>query len=547
MRAKENNQAAHHRNAADREFQMAKIKTALITVRDKQGVADLAVFLSKHDVELYATTGTCKVLDKAGAAVKDIVEMTGPQDAFGNRLKMMSRTVYFALTVDPENDQEMEALTNAGGKPIDLLISDHLVPKDKIETSGKTKDTKNMDEDRGIGIDCLIEAAAGNKDRVAVITSADQYEDFRKLFVATGGDIPAGELRGYAARAFERLSDYNINKYNNIAREDADKQEKFATPVIFLKYIKHMDLRYGENPHQRATFYRDVRPMGVSLCDLELLKGPHLSYNNLCDLNSALSIALEFEKEGAVIVKHGNPTGVALDKEILKAYCRARDTDKVAAFGATVVVNTQLDKKTARELLNPHIEVLAAPRFTDGALNFLKNESKAALMRVLKINKEKWVKQPGALDIRSVMGGIVVQDTDNILVADSGQIKVSTKRKPTRKQLADLVMAWKVCKHVRSNAIVICKDSRTLGVGAGQMKRLDSLKIALENAGDEAVDAALASDAYLPFRNVIDEAAKHGISSIIEPGGARRDEEIIAACDEHNISLCMSGIRHFRH
>jgi phosphoribosylaminoimidazolecarboxamide formyltransferase/IMP cyclohydrolase len=308
-----------------------------------------------------------------------------------------------------------------------------------------------------------------------------------------------------------------------------------------------MDLKYGENPHQKAAFYRQPEHSGISLGDLEQLHGPVLSYNNLNDINAALELALEFDREAAVVIKHGNPTGVALDKDLTKAYLGARDVDKVSAFGAVVAFTGQVDKKTAKELENTYTEVLVAPKYTDGALEMLKSSKKVTNMRILRINAKKWQKNRNELEICSVMGGVVVQEHDDQLVPEGGQIKVVSKRKPTRKQLADLVFAWKVCKYVRSNAVVIVKDGQTLGIGAGQMSRLDSLKIALEKAGEEAVGAVMASDAYFPFRNVVDEAAQYGVTAIIQPGGARRDDEIIMASDEHNVALCMTGMRHFKH
>ncbi len=522
---------------------MKKITRALISVYDKTGIVELATFLAKRGVEIIATSGTQKLLEKNGLKTVEMTSYTGVPELLGGEIKSIHPVVYASLMADPDDQQAQDQLQNLGGRPINLLIVNPL-PLEIVETAPKGKHQKPVIA-IDIGSVSLIRAAARNHENVAILTSPEQYESFKEAFTAGEGKIADPVIRDLALKAYETVSDYDIRLYEHFYRKSGKSQ--FPPDALFLRYQKSMDLKYGENPHQKAAFYRQAEVSGISICDLEQLQGPQMSFNNLNDVNYALELALEFDREAAVVVKHGNPTGVALDKDPCKAYIKARDADKVSAFGAVVAFTGQIDKKTAKELENAYTEVLLAPRFTDGALELLKSSKKTANLRILRINSKKWAKNMKEPEIKSVMGGIILQEKDELLVPDGGQIKVVSKRKPTRKQLADLVLAWKVCKYVRSNAIVIVKDGQTLGIGAGQMSRLDSIKIALEKAGENAVGAVMASDAYFPFRNVVDETSQYGIAAIIQPGGARRDDEIIMACDEHNIALCLTGMRHFKH
>jgi phosphoribosylaminoimidazolecarboxamide formyltransferase / IMP cyclohydrolase len=522
---------------------MKKITRALISVYDKTGVLELASFLSKRGVEIIATSGTAKTLEKNGVKTVEMTAFTGSPELLGGEIKSLHPVVLASLMADPEEPQTMEQLQTIGGRPIQLLIVNPL-PLEPVENPAKGKHVKPV-VSIDVGGVAMICAAARNHENIAILVNPAQYAAFMEAFTASEGKIPETLVRSLALQAYEMVADYNISLYEHFYKKTV--KEQFPPETLFLRYKKSMDLKYGENPHQKAAFYKQAEVSGISLSDLELLQGPPMSYNNLNDVNSALEIALEFEREACVVVKHGNPTGMAIDKDPCKAYVKARDADKVSAFGAVVAFTGQVDKKTAKELENAYTEVLLAPKITDGALELLKASKKTGNMRIYRVNSKKWAKNQKEPEIRSVMGGIVLQERDDLLVPDGGQIKVVSKRKPTRKQLADLVLAWKVCKYVRSNAIVIVKDGQTLGIGAGQMSRLDSIKIALEKAGENAVGSVMASDAYFPFRNVVDEAAQYGIASIIQPGGARRDDEIVMACDEHNIALCLTGMRHFRH
>ncbi|HOO55374.1 MAG TPA: bifunctional phosphoribosylaminoimidazolecarboxamide formyltransferase/IMP cyclohydrolase [bacterium] len=523
---------------------MRKVSCALISVYDKSDIVELATFLSKKGVDIIATSGTQKILEKAGIKTVDLSTLTGSSELLGGEIKTLYPVIYASVMANPEDPQELENLQNMGGRVIDLLVINPL-PLVSPEQPIKGKQPKT-DTTIDIGCTTLIRAAARNHSNVTILTNPSQYDEFMGAFDETDGKISVNMRKKLAHKAYEMVADYDISLFEHFFKKDIETDD-FLSETLFLKYRKSVPLRYGENPHQKSAFYSRPEIEGVTMDDLEQLHGPDLSYNNFNDLNSAIEIAMEFEKTVAVVVKHGNPVGVAVDKEPLQAYLAARESDKVSSFGAVVAFTCQVDKKTARELETAFTEVLIAPKYTDGALNLLKSSKKTANMRIFQISDKKWNKPVGTLDIKSVLGGVMIQNKDDFLVPDDGQIKVVSKRKPTRKQLADLVLAWKVCKYVRSNAIVIVKDGRTLGIGAGQMSRMDSLKIALEKAGEEAVGAVLASDAYFPFRNVADETAKFGISAIIEPGGARRDDEIIMACDEHNIALCLTGMRHFRH
>lgn len=525
---------------------MKKISRALLSVHDKSRIVELADFLAKNGVELFATAGTQKLIDKAGVPIREVSALVGDsKDLPPGKLRTINPIIHAAVSAESAGKIELEALKSVGGGPVNMVVID-LPPFDELPSSSAVKGKEPRgDESIGIGELFLLRSALQNYRNVAVVTNPAQYDKLKEKISETGGELSEKFIAELASDAFELLADHHVKHFNEI--NSRLHKDTFMADTIFLKYKKATPLRYGENPHQRASFFSQPGYNGVSLCDVRKIRGPEMSYNNFNDLNSALSIALEFERETVVIVKHGNPTAVVLEKDPVKAYTRAREADKVAAFGGTVVFNFQVDKKTARELTETFMEVIAAPKFTDGAIQFLLASKKTAQTKILEIRSEKWAKPTEGIDIRTVMGGVVIQELDNVLVSEDAQIKVVTKRKPTRKELSDLIMAWKVCKYVRSNAVVLGKDNQTVGVGAGQMSRLDSLKIAIDKAGDACVGAALASDAYFPFRNVVDEAARYGIAAIIQPGGAKRDDEIISACDEHNIALCVTGMRHFKH
>jgi len=308
-----------------------------------------------------------------------------------------------------------------------------------------------------------------------------------------------------------------------------------------------MELRYGENPHQRAAFFREPDLYGVSLAEAEMHKGGPIPYNMAYDLNLALEIVMEFDKPAVAVVKQGVPLGVALEKDLVKAYLKARDVEPASAVGAVVAFNGQVEKRAAKEITATYNEAIIASRYTEGALELLRSAKKAANMRVLQIVGKKWTKQAGTLNLRSVLGGVLVQENDDLLLPEGAHLKVLSKRKPTRKQLADLILAWKVVKHVGSNAVVLAKDLQTIGTGANQINRMDAMRIAFEKAGDESVGCVMAFDTFIPMRNIIDEASRYGITAIIQPGGALRDDEIGMACDEHNIALGLTGMRHFKH
>ena len=522
---------------------MGTISRALISVYDKTGIIELAALLAKKGVSAICTTGTQKLLDKNGIKTADIGSAGGAGDLFAGAIRTMHPAILASLMVKPGDAAALEQLKNMGGEPISLLVVNPL-PIESPENAPRGKGAKAFDS-MDIGALNLIRAALRNADNVVILSNPAQYEGFMAAFADGNGSITESLRNKLALQAAELLAEYDIGIYqhfNNLAGGG-----EFLADTLFLRYKKQLPLKYGENPHQKAAFFRRPEFEGVSLCDLEQINGPELSYNNLNDLNTALEIALEFDHDMAVIVKHGNPVSVAMEKDAHTSFVKAKESDRISSFGAVVAFNCQVDKKTAKEIETAYTEVLMAVKFTDGALDVLRSSKKTANMKILKINSKKWAKPAKTICVKSVLGGVIVQENDNLLVPEDGQIKMASKRKPTRKQLADLVLAWKVCKYVRSNAIVIVKDGRTLGIGAGQMSRLDAMKIAIEKAGEEVVGAVMASDAYFPFRNVIDEAAQSGISAIIQPGGARRDDEIVMACDEHNVALCLTGMRHFKH
>lgn len=521
---------------------MKKIATALISVHDKTNLVDLAAFLSKKGVEIIASTPTCKMLDKNGVKAQDLATVTGHGETLDGSIEAMHPIIFGGVMALRRESSHTEQLKNIGGQHIDLVIANP-APFDAVtETGGSIDDSVSAAD---VATLSLIRAAARNFRDVAVLTNPAQYAEFMDEFTKTEGKPSVDFCRKLAVRAFELSASYDMDIYNNMNKEL--RRDEFLPQTLFLKYSKAMELRYGENPHQRAAFFREPDLYGVSLAEAEMHKGGPIPYNMAYDLNLALEIVMEFDKPAVAVVKQGVPLGVALEKDLVKAYLKARDVEPASAVGAVVAFNGQVEKRAAKEITATYNEAIIASRYTEGALELLRSAKKAANMRVLQIVGKKWTKQAGTLNLRSVLGGVLVQENDDLLLPEGAHLKVLSKRKPTRKQLADLILAWKVVKHVGSNAVVLAKDLQTIGTGANQINRMDAMRIAFEKAGDESVGCVMAFDTFIPMRNIIDEASRYGITAIIQPGGALRDDEIGMACDEHNIALGLTGMRHFKH
>ncbi|MCO5055106.1 bifunctional phosphoribosylaminoimidazolecarboxamide formyltransferase/IMP cyclohydrolase [Thermomonas sp.] len=521
------------------------VRRALLSVSDKTGLLELARALAARGVELLSTGGTAKALREAGLAVQDVSDVTGFPEMMDGRVKTLHPTIHGGLLGRAGLDDAVMA--QHGIERIDLLVL-NLYPFEAV-TARADCTLADAVENIDIGGPAMLRSAAKNFARVAVVTSPDQYAELLAELDAGDGALSAATRFRLAVAAFNRVAQYGdaISTYLS-AITDATQPvpERSAFPTqLNGSFVKVMDLRYGENPHQQAAFYRDLYPAPGSLATFTQLQGKELSYNNLADSDAAWECVRQFDAPACVIVKHANPCGVAVGSGCGDSYEAAYATDPTSAFGGILAFNTKLDGATCKAILDRQfVEVLIAPDFDAAALDYAR---KKANVRVLRIPLA--APSPGFIDSKRVNSGLLLQTADDRVVTRD-ELKVVSKLAPTDAQFTDLLFAWKVAKFVKSNAIVYARDSRTIGVGAGQMSRVYSARI----AGIKAVDAGLvvpgsvmASDAFFPFRDGIDAAAQAGIKAVIQPGGSMRDAEVIAAADEHGLAMVFTGVRHFRH
>jgi phosphoribosylaminoimidazolecarboxamide formyltransferase/IMP cyclohydrolase len=523
-----------------------KITRALLSVSDKTGLIDLARALAAHGVELLSTGGTARALRDAGLAVKDVSEATGFPEMMDGRVKTLHPVVHGGLLGRAGTDDAVMA--DHGIAPIDLLVL-NLYPFEKVSANpGSTLDeiVENID----IGGPAMLRSAAKNFARVAVATDPAQYAGIIGELDANGGALSAKTRFALSVAAFNRVAQYDARISDVLSAIDEPSDEGAKNRSAFGaqangNFVKVMDLRYGENPHQQAAFYRDLYPAPGSLATFAQLQGKELSYNNIADSDAAWECVRQFDAPACVIVKHANPCGVAVGVAPGDAYELAYATDPTSAFGGIIAFNVKLDAATARAILDRQfVEVLIAPDYDEGALEYAK---KKANVRVLRIPMAPAGRN--SIDTKRVGSGLLMQTADDRVVT-RGDLKVVTKLVPTEAQFADLLFAWKVAKFVKSNAIVYAKERRTIGVGAGQMSRVYSARIAGIKAADAGLSvpgSVMASDAFFPFRDGIDAAAEAGIKAVIQPGGSMRDNEVIAAADEHGLAMVFTGVRHFRH
>ncbi len=516
------------------------VRRALLSVSDKTGLIELAQALAARGIELLSTGGTAKALRDAGLAVRDVSDVTGFPEIMDGRVKTLHPKIHGGLLGRPGIDEAVMA--EHGIAPIDLLVL-NLYPFEKVSADpGASLDA--LIENIDIGGPAMLRAAAKNFARVAVATDPVQYAALVDELEANAGTLSAKTRFALAVAAFNRVAQYDACISDVLSSIQDDGTRALFPAQQNGTFVKVMDLRYGENPHQQAAFYRDLWPVPGTLATFAQLQGKELSYNNLADADAAWECVRQFERPACVIVKHANPCGVAQGPDCGSAYELAYATDPTSAFGGIIAFNRTLDAATARTILERQfVEVLIAPDYEPGALDAAR---KKANVRVLRIPHGEG---RNAIDIKRVGSGLLVQTADIREVARD-ELKVVTQRAPTEAELADLLFAWRVAKFVKSNAIVYAKDGRTVGVGAGQMSRVVSAKIAAlkaEEAGLAVPGSVMASDAFFPFRDGIDAAAAAGIRAVIQPGGSMRDPEVIAAADEHGIAMVFTGIRHFRH
>ena len=509
---------------------MAKIQRALLSVTDKTGIVDFARRLGELGVELISTGGTAKLLREGGIRVRDVAEVTGFPEMLDGRVKTMHPRITGGILAVRGNAEHAQALAEHGIQPIDMVVV-NLYQFEKVAAkAGVTLD--EMIENIDIGGPTMIRSAAKNFHDVAVVVSPGDYSAICEEMRENGGSLTRETRWRLAQKAFRTTADYDSAISARLAQVDG------AAPLpsrLDIHAEKIMDLRYGENPHQAAALY-GTRTAGIA--GAEQLHGKELSYNNLVDLDAAWQLVNEFAGPSAAIIKHTNPAGCAEQLTLAEAYCKALECDPVSAYGGVIGFNRPVDEGTAREVAKLFVEAIAAPDYAAPALEILKARKNLRLMKV--------AAAPEALVIKSISGGYLAQTADTHRL-DQSAAEVKTRRAPTDAEWAALAFAWKVAKHVKSNAIVYARAGQTVGVGAGQMSRVDSAKIGAMKAVLPLTGTVVASDAFFPFPDGVEEAAKHGVTAIIQPGGSVKDAEVIAAADRLNLAMVFTGVRHFRH
>jgi phosphoribosylaminoimidazolecarboxamide formyltransferase/IMP cyclohydrolase len=516
-----------------------KITRALVSVSDKTGIVEFCQQLSQLGIELLSTGGTAKLLAEQAIPVTEVSDYTGFPEMMDGRVKTLHPKVHGGILARRGIDDKV--MVENGIQPIDLVVV-NLYPF--AQTIAKPDcDFATAIENIDIGGPTMIRAAAKNHQDVAVVVDPADYADIINELNENAISLSQQTRFKLALKSFEHTSSYDTA----IAIYLRGLHESAFPAVLNLQFYQSQSLRYGENPHQNAAFYREKTPASGTIAAAKQIQGKELSYNNITDADAALECVKEFaEKPTCVIVKHANPCGVAEARDLLGAYNLAYATDPTSAFGGIIAFNRELDEQTATEIINRQfVEVIIAPTISEDAKKALATK---ANIRVLECGD--WHNSnPASLDFKKVAGGLLVQNKD-LGHINASDVKVVTKRQPTEQELADLLFAWRVAKFVKSNAIVYCQNGQTIGVGAGQMSRVYSAKIAGIKASDGGLTvkgSAMSSDAFFPFRDGIDAAAEAGITAVIQPGGSMRDNEVIAAADEHNIAMVFTGMRHFRH
>ncbi len=521
---------------------------ALISVSDKTGILEFAQALHALGIRLLSTGGTAKLLADAGLPVTEVADHTGFPEMLDGRVKTLHPKVHGGLLARRDLPAHMDALKEHGIDTIDLLVVNLYPFEATVAKPGCT--LEDAIENIDIGGPAMVRSAAKNWKDVGVLTDASQYPKALAELKADG-KLSEKTRFAFAVAAFNRIADYDGAISDYLSRINEDGSHALFPGQSNGRFVKLQDLRYGENPHQQAAFYRDLYPAPGSLVSAKQLQGKELSYNNIADADAAWECVKGFDTPACVIVKHANPCGVAIGKDPLEAYGKAFKTDPTSAFGGIIAFNRTLDLAAAQEVVKQFVEVLMAPGYTPEALEVFKGKVN---VRILEIalppgGDTDWKNGRNAVDVKRIGSGLLMQTADNkVLTLD--ELKVVSKKQPTPQQLQDLLFAWKVAKYVKSNAIVFCADGMTMGVGAGQMSRLDSARIAsikAQHAGLSLAGTAVASDAFFPFRDGLDVVVDAGATSVIQPGGSMRDKEVIDAADERGVVMVLSGVRHFRH
>jgi phosphoribosylaminoimidazolecarboxamide formyltransferase/IMP cyclohydrolase len=521
---------------------------ALISVSDKNGIVEFARALHALGVELISTGGTAKLLADAGLPVAEVAEVTGFPEMLDGRVKTLHPKVHGGLLARRDRPEHMASLKAHGIATIDLLVVNLYPFEATVAKPGCS--LEDAIENIDIGGPAMVRSAAKNWKDVGVLTDASQYPAVLDE-LKTSGKLSDKSRFALAVAAFNRISNYDGAISDYLSSLQGDGTRSLFPAQANGRFVKLQDLRYGENPHQQAAFYCDLCPAPGSLVTARQLQGKELSYNNIADADAAWECVKSFGSPACVIVKHANPCGVALGKDPLQAYGKAFQTDPTSAFGGIIAFNRPVDEAAAQAVSKQFVEVLMAPAFSAAALEVFRSK---ANVRILELDlppggATDWDNGRNAVDVKRVGSGLLMQTADNHTLA-LGDLKTVTRKQPTAEQLQDLLFAWTVAKFVKSNAIVFCKDGMTMGVGAGQMSRLDSARIAsikAQHAGLTLQGSVAASDAFFPFRDGLDVVVDAGATCVIQPGGSLRDNEVIAAADERGVAMVFSGVRHFRH
>jgi phosphoribosylaminoimidazolecarboxamide formyltransferase/IMP cyclohydrolase len=535
----------------DTDLGLRKIGRALISVSDKTGIVDFARQLKEFGAEIISTGGTAKTLREAGIDVRDVSDVTGFPEMMDGRVKTLHPKIHGGLLAVRDNAEHQTAMREQGIEPIDMVVINLYPFEETVAREGVT--VEEAIEQIDIGGPAMIRSAAKNHRDVAVVVDPNSYRWLVAELNHQDGALGLDTREQLALLAFAKTAAYDNAIFGFLQREAMKGSEIETDPVLshllssfeevmHLSLHKRHDLRYGENPHQRAALYFLDKPAsdegGVALA--ELLNGKEMSFNNYVDADAAWQLVCDFDELACAIIKHTNPAGVALGNTAEEAYRKALATDSVSAFGGIVSFNRTVDEASARALAEIFTEVVIAPEYEAEALEILKAKKNLRVLRAAEPVREE------SLEYKQISGGMLVQtrDTHQLKPED---LRVVSKRQPTEDEVRALLFAWTVCKHTKSNAIVYAREGQTVGVGAGQMSRVDSVKLGAMRAQLPVNGSVLASDAFFPFRDGIDEAAKHGITAVIQPGGSMRDAEVIEAANEHNIAMVFTGVRHFKH
>ena len=517
------------------------VRRALLSVSDKTHLLDFARGLAAFGIELVSTGGTRKALAEGGLAVREVSDLTGFPEMLDGRVKTLHPLVHGGILHVRDDPEHVAAVQAHGIVPIDLVVVNLYPFEATVARAGSTHE--QIIENIDIGGPSMVRSAAKNYHDVAVVTAPDQYGEVLDEMRSYAGGTTLATRQRLSGSAFALTAAYDRAVAAYFARRAGG--EEFPSRLD-LSFERRAMLRYGENPHQPAGFYVESPTPSGCVAGATVLHGKELSYNNILDLDSALSLAREFAAPAAAVIKHNNPCGCAVAPTLEEAFARAYAGDPISAYGGVIAFNREVDAATAMQLTEPgrFVECVIAPDFSREAFEIL--TTRPSWKKNVRLLRTGPLAAPVGLDYRRISGGLLAQTRDTG-GDDFAEVKVVTKRAPSEQELADLRFAWTVCKHVKSNAIVLAKGGMVVGVGAGQMSRVDSTFMAIRKAGDRAKGAVLASDAFFPFRDNLDEAAKAGVTAAVQPGGSMRDADSVAACDEHGLAMVCTGVRHFRH